>query len=125
MRLLDFTEVLMASSLSRVEISSSEPGHVVAESMAQVDRRVANGRLGRFRPERELVAATAALVTVVASHGDIYRERCAMFRLGLVYRAESVPLISSPASALEAQQVEDLLHADLVAKSVEVDTRHA
>ena len=46
-----------------------------------------------------------------------------MLGLGLVQRAVSVPLISSTTYAFEAQQVEYLLHGDLVAKPVEVDTR--
>ena len=47
-----------------------------------------------------------------------------MLGFGLVQRAVSVPLISSTTNAFEAQQVEYLLHGDLVAKPVEVDTRH-
>jgi hypothetical protein len=47
-----------------------------------------------------------------------------MLRLGFVQRAVSVPLICSLLNALESQQEEYLLHGDLAAKAVEVDTGH-
>jgi hypothetical protein len=80
--------------------------------------------LGDVRPEFELVASTAALMAVVTALTHADGERSPMLGLGLVQRAVSVPLISSTPNAFEAQQVEYLLHGDLVAKPVEVDTRH-
>ncbi len=47
-----------------------------------------------------------------------------MLWLGFVQRAVSVPLIGSTTKTLEAEQVEYLLHGDLVAQTVEVDARH-
>jgi len=47
-----------------------------------------------------------------------------MFGLRFVQGAVSVPLISSPPSALEAQQLENLVHRDFMAKLAEVDARH-
>ena len=48
-----------------------------------------------------------------------------MLSFEFVQRAVSVPLISSTTNAFEAQQVEYLLHRDLVAQPVEVDTGHS
>jgi hypothetical protein len=47
-----------------------------------------------------------------------------MLGFGRVPWAVSIPLICSTSNALKAQQVEYLLHGDLVAKGVEVDARH-
>ena len=47
-----------------------------------------------------------------------------MLRLGFVQRAVSVPLICSTTNTLETQQVEYLLHGDLVAQFFEIDARH-
>ena len=65
-----------------------------------------------------------ALVTVVRAHRQIGGEYSVMLGFRFVQRAVSVPLICSTTSTLEAEQVKYLLHGDLVAQPVEVDTRH-
>ena len=63
-------------------------------------------------------------MAVVAAFTYVDGEGSAMPGLGRVQWAVTVPLIGSTSDALEAQQVEYLLHGDLVAKGVEVDARH-
>jgi hypothetical protein len=64
--------MLMASSLFLFEsLLCLDPGHILSELMAQVDRGLADWCLSCFRPESELIATTAALVTAVASPGYI------------------------------------------------------
>ena len=65
-------DMLMASSLFLFEsLLCLDPGHILTELTAQVYRGLANWCLSCFRPEGELIATTAALVTAVASHGYI------------------------------------------------------
>ena len=80
--------------------------------------------LGDFRPEFELVASATTFVAVVAAYRHVHRERPSMLWIGFVQRAVSVPLICSTTKTLEAEQVEDLLHGDLVAQPIEVDAWH-
>ena len=44
--------------------------------------------------------------------------------LGFVQGTTSIPLVARSLARLEAEQVEDLLHGDLRAKPVEVDSWH-
>jgi hypothetical protein len=80
--------------------------------------------LGDVCPECELVTSTPTLVAVVAALAYVHGERPAMLVLRFVQRTVPIPLISSAMNALESQQVEHLLHGDLLAKAVEIDTRH-
>ena len=126
--------VLVASSLRsrvgllkagiRMDSPAMNPGDFQPQSMAEVDHRGMQWHLDGFRPELELVASTTAFVAVVAVPRHVHRERPSMLGFGFVQRAVSVPLICSTANTVEAEQVEYLLHGDLVAQSVEVDTRH-
>ena len=96
----------------------------MVELAAEFDGCRTNGRLGGFRPERELVAATVAPVAVVAVLFDVDRERPAVFCLGFVQRTVSVPLLPATVNTLEAEQVEYVDHGDFVTQLSEVDARH-
>ena len=64
-----------------VDSPAVNPRYFVAELMAQVDRCWVQSSLGGFRPEFELIAATPALVAVVAVQSNVHRERSAMLGL--------------------------------------------
>jgi hypothetical protein len=77
--------MLVASSLSLFgSVLSFDPGHILPELLAQVDCGLADWCLCCFRPESELIATTATLVTAVATHGYIYRKRSPVLGFGFV-----------------------------------------
>jgi hypothetical protein len=107
-----------------VDSLATNPWDFLTELTAEVDHRGMQWHLGGLGPECELVASATAFVAVVAVHRHVHGERTSMLWLGFVQWAVSIPLICSTTNTLEAQQLEDLLHGDLVAKPVEVDARH-
>ncbi len=78
----------------------------MVELAAEFDGCRTNGRLGGFRPERELVAATVAPVAVIAVLFHVDRKHPPVLRLGFVKRTVSVPLLPATVNTLEAEQVE-------------------
>src|SRR4029077_7146993 len=82
------------------------------------------GLLGGSSPKLKLVTVAVAAVTTVATGRHVHRKRASTPGPGLVQRTASVPLHPRPIRGPEAKQVQDLLHRDLGADSVEVDARH-
>jgi hypothetical protein len=76
------------------------------------------------RPELKLVAVAAAPMAIVAAQRHVHRERAAMARRGGGQRTASLPLHPRSFRGLEAEQVQHLLHRDLPANCLEVDTGH-
>ena len=75
-------------------------------------------------PELELVSFATALVTVVASERYVNREHSTILWRRFVQGAVSVPLVSRAMRGNELQQVQYLLHRNLVTKLVEIDAWH-
>jgi hypothetical protein len=100
------------------------PGDFHVQCATEIDRRLIEGQLGSSRPQLKLIAlAVAAMATVTADrhvHGEVSGTR----GRGFVQGTTSVPLVACSLAGLEAEQVEYLLHRDLLAKLVEVDTGH-
>ncbi len=96
----------------------------MSESAAKIDGSRVNWKPGDGGPEFKVIALAVALVAVVPSGAQIHRERPAGSGGGSVHRARSVPLQSGSAGGLEAEQIQDLLHRDVSAQFVEVDSRH-
>jgi hypothetical protein len=92
--------------------------------MAQIDRGLMQGQLRGRCPELKGVALAAAAMAKVAAERHVHRERATTARTTVVQRTTSVPLHAGPIRGLEPEQVQDLLHHDLSAKSVEVDAWH-
>lgn len=101
-----------------------DPRYLTVKLTTEFDCRRTNGRLGGFRPERELVAVTVASMAVVAVLFDVDREGSSVFRFGFVQRTVSVPLLPATVNTLEAEQVEYVDHGDFVTQLSEVDAWH-
>src|SRR5271157_2802951 len=92
--------------------------------MAKIHRGLIQGQLRGRCPKLELVTVTVAAMAVVATDRHVHRERAATPRRGLMQRTNSMPLYPRSLRGLEPKQVQDLLHRDLSANSLEVDTWH-
>ena len=100
------------------------PGNFSAELVAKIDRSLIERSLGQGRPKLNLVAVAVTLMAIVATGRHVHREESRTSAPAIMQRTSSVPLITPSMYGLEAQQVEYLLHRDLGAKRVEVDTGH-
>ena len=80
--------------------------------------------LGEGGPEFQVVASAAAFVAAVTPLGDVDGEVAGPAGGGVVQGTGSVPLVAGALGGLEAEQVQDLLHADFPAKPVEVNSGH-
>ena len=96
----------------------------MSESAAKIDGGRVNRKTGDGGPEFKVISFAVALVAIVPPSAQIHRERPAGSGGGSVHRARSVPLQSGSAGGLEAEQIQDLLHRDVSAQFVEVDSRH-
>lgn len=105
-------------------LPASDPGHIAAECVTKILGGIVNRKLVDFRPQLDLVAFVVALMAVVPPGVQIHRERSAVRGVRLVDGTRTTPLISRSAGWLETDQVQDLLHRDLVTKLVEVDSGH-
>ena len=103
---------------------ASDPRHIASECTTKIDGGIINRKLVDLGPELDLVSLALALMAVVPSGARIHRERSAAAGFGLVHGTRSTPLVSGPTGWFEVDQVQDLLHRDLVAKLVEVDSGH-
>ncbi len=65
-----------------------------------------------------------ATMTVVATHCHVHGEAWTTRRRAVWQGAMPVPLIAPATGALEAEQLEDLLHGDFRTDAVEVDAGH-
>jgi hypothetical protein len=92
--------------------------------MAEIDRGSMEGQLRGGRPKLELVTVALAAMAKVAAERNVHRERATTPRRGLMQRTSSVPLRPRSSRGLELKQAQDLLHRDLSANSIEVDTWH-
>ena len=101
-----------------------DPGDGSSEGSTEIDGGIVDREPVDLGPEFELVSLALALVAVVPSGAEIHRERSASAGGGLVYRARPTPLVAKAAGGCEVDQLQDLLHGDLVAKRVEVDSGH-
>ena len=115
----------MASSLFGVRLlPAMYPGDFHAQCVTEIDRRLIEGQLGSSRPQLELIALAVAAMATVTADRHVHGEASGTRGRGFVQRTTSVPLVACSLAGLEAEQVEYLLHRDLLAKLVEVDTRH-
>ena len=89
-----------------------------------LDRGLMQRQLRRCRPELKLVAATVAAMATIAADRHVDRERATMPWPGLVQRTTSVPLRARSSRGNKPKQIQDLLHRDEIADSVEVDAWH-
>lgn len=105
-------------------MAAFDPRHVAVELAAEFDRRRTNGCLSGFRPQGELVAATVALVAVIAVLGHVDREHLSVLGLGFVKRTVSVPLLPTTVNTREVEQVEYVDDEDFLTQLSEVDSRH-
>ena len=101
-----------------------DPGDGPSEGSTEIDGGGVDWEPVDLGPEFELVSLALALVAVVPSGAEIHRERSASDRGGLVYGTRPTPLIAQAAGGCEVDQLQDLLHGDLVAKLVEIDSWH-
>ena len=76
-------------------------------------------------PKAPVGCAAAAALAIVATARDVCREPAATPRAGVVQRTRPGPLHARSFRGPEAEQVRDLHHGDLIAKSIEVNTGHA
>jgi len=100
------------------------PGDFHAQCETEIDRRLIEGQLGGSRPQLKLIALALAAMATVTSDRHVYREASGTRGRGFVQGTTSIPLVARSLARLEAEQVEDLLHGDLRAKPVEVDSWH-
>ena len=96
----------------------------MSESAAKIDGGWVNWKAGDGGPEFKVISLAVALVAVVPSGAQIHRERPAGSGGGSVHRARAVPLQSGLTGGLEVEQIQNLLHRDVSAQFVEVDSRH-
>jgi hypothetical protein len=82
------------------------------------------GQLGSSRPQLKLIALAVAAMATVTADRHVHGEASGTRGRGFVQGTTSVPLVACSLAGLEAEQVEYLLHRDLLAKLVEVDARH-
>src|SRR5271169_6236001 len=101
-----------------------DPRNVAAKAAAKVHRGLIQRQLGGGCPEFQRIALTVAAMAIVAADRQVHRERATMLRRGLMQRTTAVPLHARSTRGLEPEQVQDLLHRDLGANSIEVDTWH-
>src|SRR5208337_3896162 len=114
----------VAARWARRSSATLNPGDVAAKAMAKIQRGLIQGQLRGRCPKLELVTVTVAAMAVVATDRHVHRERAATSRRGLMQRTNSVPLYPRSLRGLEPKQAQNLLHRDLSANSVEVDTWH-
>jgi hypothetical protein len=100
------------------------PGDVVPQPLAEIDRRPMQGQLGGSGPQLQLVAVTVAAMAVVAAECQVHGERATTLGRRLMQGTAAVPLRSGATHRLEGEQVEYLRYRDLGTQSVEVDTWH-
>jgi hypothetical protein len=100
------------------------PRNLAAQPMAKIDRGLIHAQLGGSSPKLERVTVAAAAMAIVATARHVHRERMTPSRPGLMQRTTSVPLHPRSLRGLESQQVQNLLHRDFRANSVEVDAWH-
>jgi hypothetical protein len=101
-----------------------QPRDLLAQCTTEVDCRVVEGQAGSGRPQLDLVASAAAAMAMVATDRHVDREAALTTRGGSVQRTRPVPLIAPSPESFKAEQVEHLLHSDLLAKPVEVNPWH-
>ncbi len=97
---------------------------MVSESAAKIDGGCVNWKAGDGGPEFKVISFAVALVAVVPSGTQIHRERPAGSGGGAVHRARPVPLQSGSTGGHEAEQIQNLLHRDVSAQFIEVDSGH-
>ena len=122
--LTDRSSTGASSLLSRRVSPAFDPGYWAAQGSAQVEGRVVNRQLVDCCPQLELVSLAVAFVATVTAALLVHRKRSTLGRGRTVDWARSVPLVPRATAGLEADLVQDLLHRDLVAEGVEVDTCH-
>ena len=96
----------------------------MSESTAKIDGSCVNWKPSDGGPEFKVISFAVALVAVVPPGAQIHRERPAGSGGGSMHRARSVPLQSRSAGGFKAEQIQNLLHRDVSAQFVEVDSRH-
>ncbi len=75
-------------------------------------------------PEFKLVAVTMTAMTIVTTGCHVHREAPTILGRAVVQWTTSIPLIARLSGGLEPDHVEHLLHRDLGAKPIEVDSWH-
>jgi len=99
------------------------PGDFLAQYATEIDGGLIQRQLRGGRPQFKLVALAMTLVAAIATDCHVHGEASATGP-GFVQGTASVPLVACSLAGLEAEQVEYLLHRNLLAKLVEVDARH-
>src|SRR5258707_15209859 len=101
------------------------PGNLAAKAIAKIDRGLMQRQPRGGSPKLELVSVAMATMAEVATDRHVHRERATTTpRRRLMQRTPSVPLHPRSIRGLERKQVQNLLHRDLRANSVEVNARH-
>jgi hypothetical protein len=95
-----------------------------AQGGAQVDGRWIEGQATERRPQFDLVAIRVATMAVVPSRRHVHREARRAIGGAVSQRTTPVPLVTTAAGGLEAEQLEGLLHCDLGTYRVKIRTRH-
>ncbi len=119
--------LLCCSGSATAASPAVDAGRLSAETAAQIEHGRIDGLSGEIGPKREVVALTMAAVTTVDAAGHIHGEAAAAGRdrgVEVAQGTRAVPLLAPPGYGFEAEQIQDLLHGDLVTEPVEVDSRH-
>src|SRR5271166_1569717 len=101
-----------------------DPGNLVPQSLAQINRRPMQRQFAGCSPQFQRVAVTVTVMAVVAAEGHVHGEAATTFGRGLMQGTAAIPLRARASRRLEGEQVEYLRHRDLGTEPVEVDPWH-
>jgi hypothetical protein len=121
--------VMTSPAFCRLDHSAREspapnPGNVAAKATAQIDCGLMHRQLRGSGPKLKLVTMAVAAMAKVAADCHVHGERATTPRRGFMQRTRAVPLHARSIRGLEPKQVQNLLHRDSSANSLEVDAWH-
>ena len=105
-------------------MGGEQPGGIEMRDVAEIESGLINGQAADGRPEIQCVAAGSAREAVIDLPGKMDGEGSLGSGSTAGNRARTAKLRTMPRSRLEADQVQDLAHRNLLSKLVIVDARH-